>query len=63
MNREIKVYLTYRTIVMIDRLCKHLWVNEYCVAEWIVDWDSTVQIRITKDTLWILDELKDYLDD
>lgn len=62
MDEEMIVYLTYRTIVRIDRICEHLWINEYCIAEWIVDWDSTVKIRITKDTLRILDELKYHLD-
>ena len=58
----MKIEIPYRVIVSSDDLCKYLWVNEYCVSEWIIDWDDTMTVEITKSNLRILDELKDLVE-
>ena len=60
---EIWIDLQYKTIVRIERLCDYLWIDQYCVSEWIVSWYDTKPIKITKDTKWILDELADLIED
>lgn len=53
----MKITITYWTIVKSQKLCEELWINEYCVNEWIVDKDDTLTIEITEKNKWILQEL------
>lgn len=55
----MKITITYWTIVKSLKICEELRINEYCVKDWIVDADDTIEITITKENKWILDELKD----
>ena len=58
----MKIYIPYWIIVKSTKLCEELRINEYCVAEWIVDAKDTVAITITKEKARILDELKNLID-
>lgn len=53
----MKITITYWTIVKSQKLCDELWINEYCVNEWIADKDDTLTIEITEKNKWILQEL------
>jgi len=53
----MKITITYWTIVKSQKLCDELWINEYCVNEWISDKDDTLTIEITEKNKWILQEL------
>lgn len=59
----IKIQIPYWIIVKDDFLCRKLNVNEYCVAEWLVDKNDTLTVEITPDKMWLLELLYEWLKD
>lgn len=60
---NIRLEIPYGIIVRNSHLCKELWVNEWCINEWLVSADDTVSIQITQKNRRLLVFLYDYLED
>lgn len=58
----IKIWIKYKIIYKYDKIINYLWLNEYWINEWLIDWDDIKYIEITKENIWILDLLKDYIE-
>lgn len=58
----IQLYINYWTIVRSKRLCEEFWINEWCVAEWIVDTADTYHVEITEENKRILQVLSDLIE-
>lgn len=61
--QTIQLYINYWTIVRSERLCDELWINERCVAEWIVDSSDTYHVEITNENKWILQVLSNLIEE
>ena len=58
----IKIWIKYKIIYKYDKIINYLWLNEYWISEWLINWDDIKYIEITKENIWILDYLKDYIE-
>ena len=58
----IKIWIQYKIIYKYDKIINYLWLNEYWISEWIIDWNDIRYIEITKDNIRILDLLKEYIE-
>lgn len=58
----IEIWIQYKIIYKYDEIINYLWLNEYWISEWIIDWNDIKYIEITKENIWILDCLKDYIE-
>lgn len=58
----IKIWIEYKIIYKYDKIINYLWLNEYWINEWIIDWNDIKYIEITKENIWILDLLKEYIE-
>lgn len=60
--KVIQLYIDYWTIVRSQELCDEFRINEYCVAEWIVDSADTYHVEISEENKWILKVLYNLLE-
>jgi len=58
----IKIWIQYKIIYKYDKIINYLWLDEYWINEWLVDWNDIKYIEITKGNIWILDYLKSYIE-
>ena len=58
----IKIWIEYKIIYKYDKIINYLWLNEYWINEWLIDWNDIKYIEITKENIWILDLLKEYIE-
>lgn len=58
----IKIWIEYKILYRYDKIINYLWLNEYWINEWLIDWNDIKYIEITKENIWILDYLKDYIE-
>lgn len=58
----MKIWIQYKIIYKYDKLIDYLWLDEYWINEWIIDWNDIKYIEITKENIWILDYLKSYIE-
>ena len=58
----IKIWIQYRIIYKYDKIINYLWLDEYWISEWLIDWNDIKYIEITKENIWVLDYLKDYIE-
>lgn len=58
----MKIWIQYKIIYKYDKIINYLWLNEYALNEWLIDWNDIEYIEITKDNIWILDLLKWYIE-
>lgn len=58
----IKIWIEYKIIYKYDKIINYLWLNEYWINEWLIDWNDIKYIEITKENIWILDYLKSYIE-
>ena len=58
----IKIWIEYKIIYKYDKIINYLWLNEYWISEWLIDWNDIKYIEITKNNIRILDLLKEYIE-
>lgn len=58
----IKIWIQYKIIYKYDKIINYLWLDEYWMNEWLIDWNDIKYIEITKENIWILDYLKSYIE-
>lgn len=58
----MKIWIEYKIIYKYDKIINYLWLNEYWINEWLIDWNDIKYIEITKENIWILDYLKSYIE-
>jgi hypothetical protein len=58
---EIKIYVPYRIIYSDHYAVDKLDLNPYLLREGLKDPDDWCLIDINKDTIWVLDFVKEYL--
>lgn len=58
----MKIWIQYKIIYKYDKLIDYLWLDEYWINEWLIDWNDIKYIEITKENIWILDYLKSYIE-